>query len=185
MSITQMMPEDIYYVFIARINRTNLLYNTLDEDSLVELYNTLYFKYYFDISTAIESVIRGITYVECKNNKYLTYLAEPESDSKAYFLKYEEIKVLIDLNKIFSLANKAEFESNYCRKVAALKSYTVTKSFKNDGTFSEIYTSIRRTRNALAHGLKAATTVDFDTSTTESYLYVLYLLSVYYKSICD
>ena len=178
-----MMPDEIYQIFISRIDKTNLLYETLDDDSSIEISNTIYFKYYFDISTAIEATLRGITYSVCKDNKYLEFLSKPDSDSKAFFLRYEEVKALVELDKAFIGINKQEFNSKYCSMISPLKNYTIKSTFKNDGTFIENYNKARTTRNALAHGLKSHMTVSFDKSTIENFTYVLYILLSYYKSI--
>lgn len=183
MAVLQMMPNEIYSVFISRIGKTNLLYNLLTDDSPIEMSNAIYFKYYFDMSTAIEAVLRGITYVACKDNNYLKFLAHPDSDSKAFFLKYEEVKSLVSLESLFDGINKADFCDKYCSKISPLSKYTVKNTFKNDGTFADVYTRVRKVRNALAHGLNAHSQVSFENSVIEDYCYVLYLLLAYYAKI--
>lgn len=182
MSIPQMTPDEIYHTFISRISKTNLLYDTLTEDSSIEMSNTIYFKYYFDISTAIEATLRGITYLVCKNNKYLKFLSQPDSDSKAFFLRYDEMKALIELDNAFIHISKEEFINRYSIKISPLKSYTIKSTFKNDGTFMDNYNRARTTRNTLAHGLKAHMAVGFDNETIENFIYVLYILLSYYKN---
>ena len=183
MSIPQMTPDEIYQIFLSRISKTNLLYDTLTDDSSIEMSNTIYFKYYFDISTAIEATLRGITFSICKNNRYLKYLSEPESDSKAFFLCYDEMKALIELEKAFIKIDKKEFEKNYCKIISPLKGYAIASTFKNDGSFKDNYNNARNTRNTLAHGLKSHMTVSFDNTTIENFLYTLYILLNYYKTL--
>lgn len=178
-----MKPNEIYRVFINRINKTNLLYDSLSEDSPIEMVNTLYFKYYFDISTAIEAVIRGITDTKGKENAYIEFLAKPSDESIAYFKKYDEIKVLCPLDHLFRSLNPSTFKDHYQNKVSILKNKSLTfPSFLNDGSFCDIYNKIRKTRNSLAHGL-VANGVDYDDETLVLFLYVLYILHVYYESI--
>ena len=182
MSVLQMSPEEIYRVFITRISKTNLLFNTLTEDTSLELCNTIYFKYYFDITTAIEATIRGITFVEGDKHRYIEHIAKPSSDSIAYFKDYEEVKALCGIDNLFLGLDKLKFESDFFNKLAALNGRSISMSFVNDGTFSERYTKVRKTRNILAHGLKAES-VDYDTNTIESFLFVFFVLHSYYSKI--
>ena len=66
MKIPQLNPSDIYSHLTNRLSITNNLFEKLDTDSPVDLSNIIYFKYYFDISTAIEAIIRGIIIEESK-----------------------------------------------------------------------------------------------------------------------
>lgn len=182
MSVLQMRPEEIYRVFITRISKTNLLFNTLTGDTSLELYNTIYFKYYFDIATAIEATIRGITFVEGNKHRYIEHIAKPSSDSIAYFKDYEEVKALCGLDNLFLHLDKVKFESDFFNKISALGGRAISMSFVNDGTFSELYKTVRRIRNTLAHGLKADS-VDYDAQTIESFLFVFFTLHSYYVRI--
>lgn len=179
-----MKPDEIYKAFINRINKTNMLYDSLPKDSsTIEMHNTIYFKYYFDISTSIEAVIRGITSTKGKDNTYIEYLAKPSDESIAYFKKYDEIKALCQLDNLFKELNSNYFKDNYQDKVSILRvNSSISLSFKNDGSFIDIYNKVRKTRNTLAHGLMA-NDVDYDDETLKLFLYVLYILLNYYKSI--
>lgn len=81
MSFSQMTPDEIYKLFISRITNTNLLFNSITNETTMELSNTIYFKYYFDISTAIEATIRGITFIEGQKHQYIAHIAKPSCDS--------------------------------------------------------------------------------------------------------
>ena len=184
MTILQMTPDDIYKIFITRIKETNSLFDSLSDKSEMELElaNTLYFKYYFDISTAIEATIRGITFVEGEKHKYIAHIAKPGDDCIAYFKDYEEVKVLCGLDNLFKNLKKQKFETDFFNKIAVLKGRAVSVSFVNDGGFSDLYKSVRRTRNALAHGLKADS-IEYDYKTIESFLFVFFILHSYYSQI--
>ena len=185
MTVLQMTPDDIYKIFITRITKTNSLFDSLSKKSEMELElaNTLYFKYYFDISTAIEATIRGITFVEGEKHKYIAHIAKPGDDCIAYFKDYEEVKSLCGLDNLFKNLEKQKFENNFFNKIAVLKGHAVSVSCVNDGSFSDLYKYVRKTRNALAHGLKADS-IEYDYKTIESFLYVFFILHSYYSKIC-
>lgn len=182
MSFSQMTPDEIYKLFISRITNTNLLFNSITNETTMELSNTIYFKYYFDISTAIEATIRGITFIEGQKHQYIAHIAKPSCDSIAYFKDYEEVKALCGVDNLFRNLNKRKFEDEYFKKITALKDYPISVSFTQDGNFSGLYTMVRKTRNKLAHGLKSDT-VDFDCKTIESFLFVFYVLHSHYSFI--
>lgn len=185
MTITQMIPEDIYRSFIFRIENTNRLYEKLDDESEMELINTIFFKYYFDISTAIEAILRGVAFEESKKHKYIVYLAEPSSDRKSFFINYEELKHLVNIDTLFLCLDEKEFENDFFKKVSALSSRTISKRFVKDGTFKYEFEKIRKVRNTLAHGLTSTSSVDYSPEMLESFIYVLYLLNNYYKKLLE
>lgn len=185
MSVLQMTPDEIYKLFISRIEKTNLLYscvkNNIDQDT-VEWENTLYFKYYFDVSTAIEATTRGITFIEGKKHQYITHIAKPSSDFIAYFKDYDEIKALCGLDKLFNDLREEKFKTAYFSKLTILDNRSISMSFHNDGHFADLYKMVRKTRNTLAHGLKSDS-VDYGHKTLESFLFVFFVLHSYYAFI--
>ena len=183
MKIPQLNPSDIYSHLTNRLSITNNLFEKLDTDSPVDLSNIIYFKYYFDISTAIEAIIRGIIIEESKKNAYIEYLAEPYSSNKACLIKYDELKTLVPIESLYKSTSINDFEDNFYNQIIALKRRRITKNFQNDGTFKEDYYTVRKTRNALAHGLTAMQSIDYGPTMLETFLYVLYLLFKYYNSL--
>lgn len=182
MKIEQLKPDDIYLHLTNRLSKTNKLFEMLDGDSPMDLCNIIFFKYYFDISTAIEAIIRGIIIEESKKNTYIEYLAEPYSSNKACLIKYEELKKLIKIESLYENIEINDFKTNFYDKIVALDSLKrITKSFKNDGTFKEDYHAVRSTRNILAHGLAAMQSIDYSPTMLETFLYVQYLLFNYYS----
>lgn len=146
--------------------------------------NSIYFKYYFDISTAIEAIIRGIAAEESKKHPYIKYVTQADSDSKAYFIKYEELKALIiAVENLYQGSNEEEFKTKICNKVDSLKGYRLTKKIINNGAFKNDYESVRKTRNILAHGLTGVSSVDYSNTQLESFLFICYLLFNYYEKI--
>lgn len=176
-----MKPLDIYNAFVSRVEKTNMLYQAVTDDSPIEMLSTIYFKYYFDISTAIEATIRGIEFERCRDDSYINYLVKPELD-KSFFLAYEELEKLIDMQMIYSIVNDEEFKENFCSKIFILADYTIHIPFKNEDELQNMYKKIKKTRNALAHGLLLQS-VDFDRNTLEMFLIIFYLLVSYYKKI--
>lgn len=182
MNILQLAPNEIYKLFISRVTSTNLLFASITNETTVELSNTIYFKYYFDISTAIEATIRGITFIEGKKHQYIAHIAKPSCDSISYFKDYEEVKALCGLSNLFRNLSKEKFETEFFNVIEALKDHFVSVSFVNDGKFSELYTTVRKTRNTLAHGLKFDT-IEFDYKTIEAFLFVFFVLHSHYSFI--
>ena len=180
-----MMPEEIYGAFLNRINKTNMLFNLLNENSPIEMVNSIYFKYYFDISTTIEATIRGIAFEESKQHTYIEYSSAANSETKAYFVQYDELKALIsDVKNLYEDIDKCIFEEKFYKKINILNKYKITKKFTNDGSFKNDYESVRKTRNILAHGLLGGiNSVDYTKAQLEKFLYVLYLLFNYYDII--
>lgn len=183
MKIEQLKPEEIYLLLINRLLKTNKLFEMLDDDSPIDLCNIIYFKYYFDISTAIEAIIRGIMIEESRKFPYIAYLAKPFSSNKACLIKYDELKNLIKIESLYDNIEKNDFKTNFYDKIVALRLKRITKSFKNDGTFKEDYHAVRSTRNILAHGLSAMQSIDYSSTMLETFIYVLYLLFNYYNSL--
>lgn len=184
MKIEQLKADDIYLILMNRLSKTNKLYDMINDDSPMDLCNIIYFKYYFDISTAIEAIIRGIIIEASKKFAYIEYLAQPYSSQKSCFVPYEELKKLIKIELLYENLSLNDFKDNFYDKVSALsKVKRISKSFKNDGTFKEYYHAIRSTRNTLAHGLSAMQSIDYSPAMLENFLYVLYLLFNYYNLI--
>lgn len=185
MTVLQMSPEEIYKLFINRIEKTNSLFESLlnKSEMELELSNTLYFKYYFDISTAIEATIRGITFIEGEKHKYIAHIAKPSENNISFFKDYEEVKALCGLDELFENLDKQKFEADFFNKIAVLNGQVASVSFVNDGSFSYLYKFVRKTRNALAHGLKADS-IEYNCKTTESFLFIFFVLHSYYSRIC-
>lgn len=182
MAISQMTPDEIYANFLSRIEKTNMVFNLLDENSLLESENVVYFKYYFDFSTTIETIIKGIAFEESKKHPYIRYALEKEK--KMFFFSYEELNaIIIDENLLYENSNESEFKTKFFDVVAKLKNQRITKRFFNDGNFKSDYELVKKTRNILAHGLAGYFTVEFTTSQLETFSYVCYLLFNYYSHL--
>jgi hypothetical protein len=55
----ELTPNDISNHLKIRLEKTNLLFSKIDADSIDEA-KTVFFRYYFDFSTAIEATIKNI-----------------------------------------------------------------------------------------------------------------------------
>ena len=66
--IFQVMPDDLYCILESRLKTSNSLFLKCDQDDVYQA-NALFFKYYFDISSAIESCLRGIVFEYSKDNR--------------------------------------------------------------------------------------------------------------------
>ena len=63
-------PTEIDELLINRLTKTIDLYKKLDTTE-TEIYNTIYFKLYFDVSTAIENTISNILYIKYGNDDFI------------------------------------------------------------------------------------------------------------------
>ncbi len=165
-----------------RLEKTNYLYKKMNEDD-VEYENVIFFKYFFDLSTVIESTIRGIVYEQVRLSifpKYLLYVGEPSSDRKAFMVNFEELDALLDAK--FTVTYILEDFEIYKQHIIALENYhynfTIDRSI-----VIEKYKRIRKIRNHLAHGLLSTTTIDFTKETLSDFVFIFYYLHKYYITI--
>lgn len=185
-NVIQIRPEDIINQLTNRLKATNSLWSKKDDDTEQE--NCIYFKYYFDLSCAIESCIRGIIFEYSKNEivgKCIKSYAEPENGSKSYFVSKEHFSNIVNEEKIFNNTSIDEFY-----KYQDLFENTISKhyirDFTNFETTKNIYNSIRIIRNVLAHGLfSTATFVEYSKERLIDFMYIFYLLHNYYKTLID
>ena len=64
--ISQLSPDEISNILLRRLSSTNDLYSRRNIDD-IEQEKVIFFKYYFDFSSAIESCFRGIVFEYSKN----------------------------------------------------------------------------------------------------------------------
>ena len=176
-------PEEIYDILKRRLMTTNALWGKKDPDD-IEQERVLFFKYYFDISSAIEACLRGILFVYENADKYgktIKAFGKPHDLSVAFLLRPDDFTAVTNEQEIMENANLDDY-NNYLRMISMFNN-------RDERPFdylvlNELYTKVRNTRNKLAHGIKAMDeNVDFSSSLLADFMYVFYLTHNYYKQV--
>lgn len=188
-TIQQITYNQIITFFNNRIEKTNILMDKLEEDGHSITGNTdieiqLYFKYYFDVYTAVERTIRCIVQELSRKSKFIEVYGEPKNSSKPYLVTRDQLESIIDGKRI--IPTKISHIS--FKRVIAEKVNIVTPSRQNfnitsEEDFYEKYDQLRNDRNLLAHGIEATNNVEFSESRMLNNLNVLYILLQFYKRI--
>lgn len=169
-----------------RLNSTVKLSSTLDMSD-TELYNIVYFRLYFDFSTAIESTIANIMYEKYGNDEFILKKSKISSESVSRYLPKDEITLLID-----NFGDEITIEDIY-RDFSILNSFIKESFFRNLGfakklfeveAFNSLYTQSREVRNKLAHGLTMAN-VKFDNNMLFKFMASYYVLIKYYEKCSE
>lgn len=190
--VTQLPSSVILNQLTIRLKRTNALNSVAGGISVsqqIDWEKALYTQYYFDFSTAIEAVLRGIVFeVSARTpsfGNYITHLAQQDSAKKAYFLNFDEVDALTSC-AFFSDSKadrKKDFVSRFQSLAAPLNTGKQFQPLPEDGDgFSQFYGGARRTRNTLAHGLMA-NDVSFDSDMLYQFCVVFFLLFRFYENM--
>lgn len=185
--------------FWNRINYTNIAYEGIvekynkknkddlnEEDEFEQLKNLMYFKYYFDISTAIEALLRGIAFGMSSKHNYVHYYTRPYDPGKGYFISLQELETFIDFEQVKKIFNNFNDFKDIFRKISPLNDYkSWNKSFDNIDFFRNAYKGCYDQRNLFAHGLaqkNSNATADFTTDRLMYFIYLYYFFVEYYKN---
>lgn len=190
--VSQLPSSTILSQLTVRLQRTNALRKAADGSGIaqdIEWEKALYTQYYFDFSTAIEAVLRGIVFeISAKTpsfGDYITYLAQQDSTRKAFFLDLDEVKALTACSFFNdnTIDREKDFESRFKLLAAPLDTNRQYQPLPSDEEgFSGFYRSVRKTRNTLAHGL-IANDVSFDPETLYQFCVVFFLLFRFYENM--
>lgn len=182
--------------FWKRIEITNAAYNELfdeygkkrqsnDYDEIVdEVKNVFYFKYYFDISTAIEALIRGIAFTLCEEKKFIKYYTKPHDKGKGYFISLKELETFIDFSYTKDIFYDLTEFKKMSKKILPLSKYNIwNKSFSSEEFFKNTYGTCVEQRNLFAHGLLQSNTSrpDYTQERLLYFFYLYYYFIEYYK----
>ncbi len=178
-------PTDIERKLNDRLNVALRLYQTLNTDEDTEIYNIIYFKLYFDFSTAIERTIHDIMVTKYGNDDFIVQKAKIDSRSVSNYLSRDEIKLLIkdfgseitvnDIKNRFDFLGDIVPESHYLRlgldrKVLEIETYT------------SVYSASKNTRNKIAHGLTLEQ-VEYNQKMLFNFMVSYYVLIEFYKTL--
>ena len=184
-NIPQYTPEEINAILKNRLNSTNFLWSKRDKDS-VEQERVLFFKYYFDFASAIEAALRGIIYeysLMSLSGMAMKAFGKPQDSCVAFLVKKDDFKAITNESKILECTNESEYEV-FLKYISMFEHSVIKKNFIEKEAVYNAYDKIRKTRNILAHGLKAMDeNVDFSQSVLSDFVYIFYLTFNYYKRI--
>ena len=177
--------ESIKSLLANRLSNTLKLSEELDMTD-TEIYNIIYFRLYFDLSTAIEATVANIMYEKYGEDAFVMTKAKISSDAVSRYLPKNEILLLVgdfgqdisvgDVQRNFAVFNGFIKESFYLNLGTSKKLYEVE-------AFSSFYTSSRDVRNKLAHGL-VMENVNFDNKMLFNFMASYYVLIKFYESLC-
>lgn len=186
--IPQYDPDQIIEFLRQRVTSTNNLWEKRDEDD-IEQEKILFFKYYFDYSSAIEATLRSLVDQYCRHSllgKSLKIFSQSTSSSVPFFLTSEEFASVTNETDILADASQTQLDI-YLNDVCFMSKASSSERMKNFNDYEllkQTYAEIRRVRNILAHGIRSmGDNVDFSKTTLSKFIYVFYLTHNYYKRI--
>ncbi len=178
--------ENIENLLHNRLKNTLKLSEELDMSD-TEIYNIIYFRLYFDFSTAIESTIANIMYEKYENDKFILSKSKISSDAVSRYIPKDEIALLVgDFGQDITV-------NNIRNSFSVLNGFIKDSFFQNLGNekkiydveaFNSFYTQSRDVRNKLAHGL-VMENVKFDNHMLFKFMASYYVLIKFYESICN
>lgn len=178
--------ESIKKLLDNRLNNTLKLSNDLDMSD-TEIYNIIYFRLYFDFSTAIEATIANIMYEKYEDDRFILTKSKISSDAVSRYLPKDEIVLLIgDFGQEIKVGDIQDNLSvlNGLIKESFFQNLGIDKKLYDIEVFNSFYTQSRDVRNKLAHGL-VMENVKFDNNMLFKFMASYYVLIKYYKSICS
>lgn len=151
-----------------------------------EIYNIIYFRLYFDFSTAIESTIANIMYEKYEDDRFILTKSKFNLDAISRYLPKDEIALLVgDFGKDIQVKDIQNELSvlNGLVKDSFFHNLGVEKKLYDIEAFNSFYTQSRDVRNKLAHGL-VMENVKFDNNMLFKFMASYYVLIKLYESIC-
>lgn len=179
-SIIQIPPAEIKSILIKRLTASYELWKKRTPDDL-EQEKVLYFKYYFDFSTAIEHCIRGILFEHSSHKELGQLIAQfikPSAYHLSFFLSLDELSSIITEHKYSSIRENLKID-DYSDLMSFLPKSSLFHSLYDYEFFLEDYKTARNNRNILAHGVEA-----MDNGTFTSEFLMKYYLSFVVIHFC-
>ncbi len=176
--------ENIDQLLKERLTKTIELSCSLDMSN-TDCYNIVYFRLYFDFSTAIESLIGNILYQKYSDDEFIFKKSKIDSESVSKYIPKDEIKLLL---KDYDYDITVEEVKNHFSELHSLirdsffLNLGLSKKLKDVEEFTSFYTQSRDARNKLAHGL-VLENVNFDNSTLFKFMASYSVLKEYYDSL--
>jgi len=150
-------PDKIKSTLFERLQKTQKVFDSInvDREENLDVVQSVYFKYYFDFSTAIEATITSIMAI-----KYPDEFAQKKMKitdmSCSNYLNPDEIKYLINTDSLNDTI--CDLKSFFSGCVSIIKDgfYSqigLEKKINDYESFLSFYKTSRDTRNKIAHGL--------------------------------
>lgn len=183
-------PEEIKELLFKRLQKNNQAYTKIKEsfkgtqDYEEYLKEIMYFKYYFDFSSAIEEVNRNILFCKYCNDSYLIETQNIEQESKPRFIKIKHEKLLINnIDEEKTINDIKEFFNDVicCIPDSFYKNLNLNKKINEYENFESYYGTSESTRNRIAHGL-ILKNVKYDDATLFKFMLSFYTIFTFY---CD
>ena len=169
-----------------RLKNTLKLSSELDMSD-TEIYNIIYFRLYFDFSTAIEATIANIMYEKYEDDRFILTKSKINSDAISRYLPKDEIVLLVgDFGaniEVKDIKNELSVLDGLIKE-SFFRNLGVEKRLYDVEAFNSFYTQSRDARNKLAHGLDMEN-VKFDNSMLFKFMSSYYVLIQFYESICS
>lgn len=177
----ELTPNDIISHLKSRLEKTNLLFGKIDADSIDET-KTVFFRYYFDFSTAIEATIKNIVILKYGNDNFLAKKIDITNNGKSKYYDADDIVPLLsEFDEIDQCEINSDMFSGLCSALAEMDISNKLNDFvKNLETFKTSYKNSRRIRNQIAHGLTEQN-VKYDKSTLLQFASSYFVLHCYYE----
>lgn len=186
--IAQIPPDDIKMKLQKRLVSSWALWNTKITDDL-EQEKVLFFKYYFDFSTAIEHCIRGIMFEHSSHEEIgsiITNYVKPDSDSQPFLVSKENMCCIIsesNYNIVWKWVKRTEFQDLIDLLPNSKVDYFSNYQGYDFDLFLNDYNAIRKTRNILAHGIEAMDNGTFTSEFLMKYLVSFIVIYSFYKHL--
>lgn len=184
----QLKPEEIKRLLFDRLAKDNKAYikikETLKNSEEYEEYfkEIMYFKYYFDFSSAIEEINRNILYCKYKDDSYSLETQRIEQPKKPMFIKPEHEVLLI--NNHCENKTIGDIKDFYYKTMVLpdnfYKRININKKIYEYEKFASFYGTSENTRNMIAHGLKLQN-VKYDDSTLFKFMMSFYTIYIFYE----
>lgn len=181
-------PANIKEKLFERLDRTQKTFektNVNKEDDL-DIVQTIYFKYYFDFSTAIESTITSIMAIKYPDD-FAKVKMKITDLSTSNYLNQDEIKLLIDTDDLNNTIGDIELFFNKHVSIITSDFYNqigVNKTINDYESFTSYYKTSRDTRNKIAHGL-INENVRYDNVTLFKFMLAFYVLHSFHSDLYD
>lgn len=176
--------ENIERLLQERLKKTVDMSKSLDMSD-TDSYNIIYFRLYFDFSTAIESTIGNILYLKYEDDAFIFRKSKIDSEVVSKYIPKDEIKLLLkDYEYTITVQEVKEqfLELNCLIKESFFMNLGLTKRLDEVEEFNSFYSKSRDTRNKLAHGL-VLENVNFDNNTLFKFMASYCVVKKYYETI--
>lgn len=182
--MNELTPKQISELLINRLSRTNQLLERVGENNLEEE-KAVYFKYYFDFSTAIETIIYNIVKQKYGLDKFAcAKIGVDNPATSKYFRKDDVVSLLDGFGCDITWKDYKDKLMGICSALCDrdFQRFADTKLISDIEAFSSFYTTSRETRNHLAHGLMEQN-VRYDKNTLEKFTLSYFVLFSYYEDL--